>query len=392
LRHNPVVLLNFILDLDTDALNAIVGPAIAFTFANIRTGAGRRTEAYPTSGENITMPIAQVKTLEARATSNDAIVEANRVAYEASRSGGVTAPPGKWCLAAGVKQSELDYRHANHLCYFCGEHVKNGNVIVHTFWHCPKRLLVHDKVEEQMARSGSHAPSDRRGPTQRESNEKRRQSSGSAHQDADQDQSFRRNPSRDSHHQQWGREPHPVPHGQERGFDGQASPRRGSRNDEQRNYRRADDSHPGERRSGGRDTRDSRRDPPQDDRRDQGASGGRGNGRDRSSRRNDQPSRDPSQDASRGQHARAQPSQSRAEQFTNTRHKEDTTGEGAPLASARGGPSKKNTRFNVAAANHVNAHEDGFSDDRSFSSGSDDETQDNARSQSGDDASSGNDQ
>jgi len=302
-RTNLVVLLNFILDLDTDAVQAIVTPAVPSTFANIRTGASRRTDAYPTSGENITMPIAQVKTLEARATTSDAVLESNRVAYEASRAGGVTGPPGKWCLAAGISQEQLDYRHEHHLGYYCGEHVRNGNLIVHTFWHCPKRLLVHDAVEALMARSGAPAPSDRYRPTQREFNERRRQSSGSAHQDADQDQSFRRNTSRDHSHQQWGRDPHPVPHGQERGFNGQASPRQGSRYDERRSeHRGTDDNQAGDGRSSGRDTRDSRRNPPQDGRRDGRGSEGRGNGRDgrsadnRSSRRDTPSSRDPSQE------------------------------------------------------------------------------------------------
>ena len=164
------------------------------------------------------MPMADVRALEARAATSDKVIDANRIAYEQSRIGGVTGPAYKWCKAAGVTDEELEDRHANHRCYFCNEYVRNNGVIVHTFWHCPERLKVHDEVQARINEAG-------RGPTQRASNDRRQQERGSARQDADPDQTFSRRAPRDQGGGRWGADPQPTNVGQEKGYDGRNSPR-----------------------------------------------------------------------------------------------------------------------------------------------------------------------
>jgi hypothetical protein len=223
-RKNPVLLLQFILELDTGNLQMIVKPPSHPTanYVNIRTGPSRRADPYPTSGaegnEQVTMPMADVRALEARAATSDTVIEANRIAYEQSRVGGVTGSFYKWCAAAGITDEELQDRHNNHKCYFCGEFVRNGGVIVHTFWHCPERLKVHDEIQARINETS-------RGPTQRESNDRRHLSKGSAREDADQDQTFPRRTPRDQSGGRWGGDPLPANFGQKKGYDGRNSPR-----------------------------------------------------------------------------------------------------------------------------------------------------------------------
>ena len=95
-------------------------------------------------------------------------------------------------------------RHADHAGYFCGENVRSGGVIVHTFWQCPERLKVHEKVEqtmrEQAQKEGVYIERNR---LQRRSNDRRRDS-GTAYDDASQDQNFRRDTSRNKGERGWG--------------------------------------------------------------------------------------------------------------------------------------------------------------------------------------------
>ena len=223
-RKNPVLLLQFILELDTGNLQMIVKPPSHPTanYVNIRTGPSRRADPYPTLGaeghEEVTIPMADVRALEARAATSDTVIEANRIAYEQSRVGGVTGSFYKWCAAAGITDEELQDRHNNHKCYFCGEFVRNGGVIVHTFWHCPERLKVHDEIQARINETS-------RGPTQRESNDRRHLSKGSAREDADQDQTFPRRTPRDQSGGRWGGDPLPANFGQKKGYDGRNSPR-----------------------------------------------------------------------------------------------------------------------------------------------------------------------
>jgi hypothetical protein len=221
-RKNPVQLLRFILQLDTINLQMIVKPSpqAAANFVNVHTESSRRADAFPTSGEEgfeqVTMPVTKMRELEARAAGSDSAIEACRLEYERSRTGGVNGPAYKWCKAAGVTDEELEYRHANHLCYFCNEYVRNNGIIVHTFWHCPKRLLVHDEIQAKIDAS--------RGPTQRSSND-RRMEKGSAREDADQDQSFPRREFRDpGSNRGYGADPLPANYGQEKGYDGRGNP------------------------------------------------------------------------------------------------------------------------------------------------------------------------
>ena len=144
-RRNPVLFLQFILELNTEALESVVQPAVPFSFVNVRTGASHRADPYPTTGtagkKQVAMPVVDVRILEARAATSDTVIEANRIAYEASRVGGVTGSAHKWCTAAGISEDELRDRH---------DYVRNEEVIVHTFWHCPERLKVHDTITTQI--------------------------------------------------------------------------------------------------------------------------------------------------------------------------------------------------------------------------------------------------
>ena len=111
------------------------------------------------------MPMVDVWNLEARVANCDTVIGANRIAHEQSRVGEVTGAAYKWCTAAGITEEELRDRHDEHQCYFCGEYVRNGGVIVHTFWHCPKRLEIHDKVQ---ANFSSNLSGERSRGTQRD--------------------------------------------------------------------------------------------------------------------------------------------------------------------------------------------------------------------------------
>ena len=227
LRKNTVLLLQLILELDTVNLQIIVKHSF---YANIRPGASRRADPYPTTvaagNEQVTMPMVDVRALEARAATSGTVIEANRIAYEASRVGGVTGSAYTWCTAAGITEDELRDRHDNHKCYFCGEYVRHGGVIVHTFWHCPERLKVHDEIQARINENNAG-----RGPTQREADDRRQPSKGSAREDADQDQTFGRKTPREHSGRRWGRDPQPAPYGQEKGYDGRDSPRQHAQND-----------------------------------------------------------------------------------------------------------------------------------------------------------------
>ena len=119
-RKNPVLLLQFILELDTVNLQMFVKPPSHPTanYVNIRTGPSRRADPYPTSGtegnEQVAMPMVDASALKARAATSDTVIEANRIAYEQSRVGGVTGSAYKWCAAAGITEEELQDRHNNH--------------------------------------------------------------------------------------------------------------------------------------------------------------------------------------------------------------------------------------------------------------------------------------
>ena len=110
-RRNPFFLLQFILNLITEALHSVVQPPVPSSVVNVYTGASRRADPYPTTGpageEHVTMTIVQVITLEARAATSDTVIEANRIAYEASRVGGVTGSAYKWCAAVDISEDEL---------------------------------------------------------------------------------------------------------------------------------------------------------------------------------------------------------------------------------------------------------------------------------------------
>ena len=118
-----------------------------------------------------TIPVTAARTLEKRAAASDTLIEANCLAYEAGRMTGANNAIRRWCLAANIKEADIDQHHADRACYFCGANVKSGGVIVHSFWQCPKRLEVHDKVEESLQEQAQQEGVRMERRTQRASND-----------------------------------------------------------------------------------------------------------------------------------------------------------------------------------------------------------------------------
>jgi hypothetical protein len=97
-----------------------------------------------------TIPVTAARTLDKRAAASDTIIEADRLAYEAGWITEANNAIHRWCLAANIKEADITQRHFDHACYFCGANVKSAGIIVHSFWQCPERLQVHDRVEDRL--------------------------------------------------------------------------------------------------------------------------------------------------------------------------------------------------------------------------------------------------
>ena len=203
MQENPVHLLHLILalQLPTRTNEGRV---------HLKVTPGRKSEVHTTAGDingrNVTtLPVSSVKALDRRALAFDALVEASRVSYESGRAREINKDAYRFCIEFGHSHDTIQQRHDEHLCYFCGDNVRAASGLLHTFWDCPGKLDVDDRIQQQLRDKdlAEGASGERSLNTQRLANDRRGARDGSARQDADQDTTFARGTPRNQGPQRW---------------------------------------------------------------------------------------------------------------------------------------------------------------------------------------------
>lgn len=187
-QRNPALLWNWILTLNSEALALTVAPSTTKLLV------GDTKQPFMTDGHVVTsIPLAAAKSLDRQAGAYHLMVETNKINHIAERSSPVRKDVMDFCLAAGRTREEIEFRHLNGKCYYCGEDVRKGGNIVHTYLNCEKRLAIESAIRAKMETSfrsdGPPAPH----ASQRMANERR----AWQRNEEGRDQSFSRTSSRE---------------------------------------------------------------------------------------------------------------------------------------------------------------------------------------------------
>ena len=112
--------------------------------------------------------------MESRAIVGDGLVENNRVVHKEARARGIPDSALRFCLGAGVEKVDIEHRHGNQQCYYCGNALRGGTTMPHTYWTCPHKTPFSEEVEVRLRiQDESQGASARRGRTQAQANARR---------------------------------------------------------------------------------------------------------------------------------------------------------------------------------------------------------------------------
>ncbi|KAJ1475198.1 hypothetical protein T484DRAFT_1829447 [Baffinella frigidus] len=146
--RNPALLWNWILTLNSEALALTVAPSTTKLLV------GDTKQPFMTDGHVLTsIPLAAAKSLDRQAGAYNLMIETNKINHIAERSSPVRKDVMDFCLAAGNTREVIEFRHVNGQCYYCGEDVRKGGNIVHTYLNCEKRLTNEPMIRAKMEAS-----------------------------------------------------------------------------------------------------------------------------------------------------------------------------------------------------------------------------------------------
>ncbi|KAJ1466819.1 hypothetical protein T484DRAFT_1860635 [Baffinella frigidus] len=147
-QRNPALLWNWILTLNSEVLALTVAPSTTKLLV------GDTKQPFMTDGHVVTsIPLAAAKSLDRQAGAYNLMIETNKINHIAERSSPVRKDVMDFCLAAGTTREEIDFRHVHGKCYYCGDDVRKGGNIVHTYLNCEKRLAIESVIRAKMEAS-----------------------------------------------------------------------------------------------------------------------------------------------------------------------------------------------------------------------------------------------
>ena len=107
------------------------------------------TSGDPTA-QMVTISLHLAKGMESWAIGGDSLVENNRIVHDQGRVRGVPDAAMRSCLEANVSKEDILHRNDNQLCYFCGNALRGGTVMPHTFWFCTHNIAEIQEVEARL--------------------------------------------------------------------------------------------------------------------------------------------------------------------------------------------------------------------------------------------------